>query len=97
MKLNKIIFLISSTVILALIVLWGFDGFELFTRIGEPVEFYNQQTQSVTIEIKERFVMGLDLVILITMGIVGLSFIIISIAKLIRMKQEDNMKNRVDV
>lgn len=76
--LKRIVFFIFSTIILTLFVWWGFDGFQLFTKIYPPTELIDEKTGRVVVITQGSFKLGLDIVLVISVGLVALGFIIIN-------------------
>lgn len=78
---KRIVFFIVSTLIIALFVWWGFDGFELFTKIYPPTELIDERTGSVYVQSKGSFTLGLDLVLVASTGLSALGFVVINFFK----------------
>lgn len=76
--LKRIVFFIFSTIILTLFVWWGFDGFQLFTKIYPPTELIDEKTGRVVVVAQGSFKLGLDVVLVISIGLIALGFIIIN-------------------
>ncbi len=86
--IKRIVFFVVSTLIISLFVWWGFDGFEMFTKIYPPSELVDPKTGRVVIETRGTFTLGLDLVLVISIGISALGFIVINFFKIWYAKRE---------
>lgn len=86
---RRIVFFLVSTLIIALFVWWGFDGFELFTKISPPTELVDAKTGRTFIQSKGTFTLGLDMVLVISTGLSALGIIIINFLKVYFASKED--------
>ncbi len=88
-KIKRVVFFVVSTLIIALFVWWGFDGFELFTKIYPPTELIDEKTGSVYVQSKGSFTLGLDLVLVVSTGLSALGFVVINFLKVWYASRED--------
>lgn len=86
--IKRIVFFVVSTLIISLFVWWGFDGFEMFTKIYPPSELVHPETGQVVIKTRGTFTLGLDLVLVISIGISALGFVMINFFKIWYAKRE---------
>lgn len=80
--IRRIVFFTVSTLIISIFVWWGFDGFELFTKIYPPTELIDEKTGKVLVETKGTFKIGLDIVLVVSIGLTALGFVVINFFKL---------------
>lgn len=78
---RRIIFFIVSSVIIALLIKWGFDGFEVITKIYPSTELIDERTGNVLTQTEGSFKLGLDLVIVISIGLSALGFVVLNFFK----------------
>lgn len=86
---RRIIFFIISSLIITLFIWWGFDGFELFTKIYPPTELLDEQTGVTFVQSKGSFTLGLDMVIVISIGLSAVGIVIINFLKVWFASRED--------
>lgn len=80
--IRRIVFFTVSTLIISIFVWWGFDGFELFTKIYPSTELIDENTGRVLVETKGTFKIGLDIVLVVSIGLTALGFVVINFFKL---------------
>lgn len=78
---RRIVFLIVSSMIISLFVWWGFDGFSFITKIYPPSEIIDEASGRTIVETKGSIVLGLDLVLVISIGLSALGFVVINFFK----------------
>lgn len=83
MNLRRVVFFFCSSIIIGLLIAWGFDGFKLFTETKESVQIVDDVTGNFYNEVRDRFTLGLDLVVMISIGVVGLGFILVNVTKMV--------------
>jgi|YNPMSStandDraft_1061717.scaffolds.fasta_scaffold02564_3 hypothetical protein len=79
---RRIVFFIVSTIIIVLFVKWGFDGFEVFTKIYPSSELIDEATGRVIVQTKSSYKLGLDMVFVISIGLSALGIIVINFFKI---------------
>ena len=79
---RRIVFFIVSTIIIVLFVKWGFDGFEVFTKIYPSSELIDEATGRVIVQTKSSYKLGLDMVFVISISLSALGIIVINFFKI---------------
>ena len=79
---RRIVFFIVSTIIIVLFVKWGFDGFEVFTKIYPSSELIDEATGRVIVQTKSSYKLGLDMVFVSSIGLSALGIIVINFFKI---------------
>ncbi len=87
---RRIVFFVISTIIIALLVWWGFDEFELFTKIYAPSELIDPRTGNTIGETKGSYKIGLDLVLISSIGLSALGIVIINFFKIYFATKKEN-------
>ncbi len=86
---RRVVFFIVSTIIIALFVKWGFDGFEVMTKIYPSTELIDEATGRVIVQTESSYKLGLDMVLIISIGLSALGFIVINVFKIWFALRED--------
>jgi hypothetical protein len=86
---KRTVFFVVSSIIIALLVKWGFDGFEVFTKIYPASELIDGATGRVIVQTKSSYKLGLDMVFVIAIGLSALGFIVINFFKIYYASKED--------
>ncbi|MGB9663394.1 MAG: hypothetical protein ACPL25_00540 [Ignavibacteria bacterium] len=86
---RRVVFFIVSTIIIALFVKWGFDGFEVMTKIYPSTELIDEATGRVIVQTESSYKLGLDMVLIISIGLSALGFIVINFFKIWFALRED--------
>ncbi|MCR4416949.1 MAG: hypothetical protein NUV92_04310 [Ignavibacteria bacterium] len=79
---RRVVFFIVSTIIIVLFVKWGFDGFEIFTKIYPSAELIDESTGRVIVQTKSSYKLGLDMVLIISIGLSALGLVVINFFKI---------------
>lgn len=80
--IKRSVFFVVSSIIIALLVKWGFDGFEFFTKIYPSSELIDEATGRVIVKTKSSYKLGLDMVFIISIGLSALGIIVINFFKI---------------
>ncbi|GEM_PF-1667250 len=76
------VFFVISSIIIALFVRWGFDGFPILTSIYPATELYDKNSGQLYVEAESSFKLGLDLVLTISIGLSALGIVLLNFIKL---------------
>ncbi len=79
--IRRVVFFVVSTIIIILFIKWGFDGFEVMTKIYPSTELIDEATGRVIVQTKSSYKIGLDMVLIISIGISALGIIVINFFK----------------
>lgn len=77
--IRRVVFFVISSIIIALFVRWGFDGFQIFTSFYPGTELYDRSTGQFYIETESTFKLGLDLVLTISIGLSAIGIVLINL------------------
>lgn len=80
--IRRTVFFIVSTIIIVLLVKWGFDGFEILTKIYPSTELIDETTGRTIVETKGSYKLGLEMVLIISIGLSALGIVIINFFKI---------------
>lgn len=86
---RRVVFFIVSTIIIGLFVKWGFDGFEVMTKIYPSTELIDESTGRVIVQTESSYKLGLDMVLIISIGLSALGFVVINFFKIWFASRED--------
>lgn len=85
---KRLLFFITSSIIIALLIRWGFDGFHIFTKVYPSEALIDSITGKVYIETPASFKIGLDLVLVISIAISALALAIHSFIKYLMVQKQ---------
>lgn len=85
---KRLLFFITSSIIIALLIRWGFDGFHIFTKVHSSDTLIDSITGKVYIKTPASFKLGLDFVLVISIAISGLALVIHSIIKYLMVQKQ---------